>query len=164
MNKIIKVEIPDISNFDKLWEEYDTRTMNVFDEYYVHYTDKERKNKKPASIFESNIKSKYGKSVNENIEEYRNEMRQWKLYKVYSTIPAPRYGDDMGETYDINLKNITHSYIGCKKEGDEIYAEIKILQTYRGNKLKDIDETKLSLVPIYCKDRIFSLTIKKNEE
>lgn len=147
-----EIEVPDVPGFAEMLKEYDRRKMEVFHEFY----QKGRK-KIDAAMFEA----KMGRLYKENREEYEREHRRWMPRRINSVIQAPRLGTDERGQFDIQLKDVTHTYSTSVRCMGKVYGRIRLLRTKNGIMYYGANANALRLVPIIGGKRIFYMMIKR---
>jgi len=132
-------DIPQCSAF----EEYDTREWDVFNEYYVKF------DKPNVRIDADSHEKRMCELYRDNPEKYFQEHRLYRMIREYKKEPAVRLGKANSNSYDVALKDVTHSYKGSEIIDGELYGIIDILNTTEGRKYQNKDN--LVLEPFYEK-------------
>jgi hypothetical protein len=141
--RLVPIDVPDVEDWIEMLKQYDNRMIGVFDEYYIHHTDKiDQKNPIHASMHEARM----AKLSKDNPEEYQKLQQQYFLRKKIWKEPDPRFGSDLRNDFSIYLKDITHSYKKSIEIEGQLYGQIEIMNTVRGRKYAD--NTDLLLVPV----------------
>lgn len=128
--------------FMKILHEYDVLQMKVFEEYYVHCTDREHLNKIGAFAFERGE---------------LNGSREYHLHREYSLQDAPKYGGFNAHLLGLRLTEISHSYCNSSSINNMLVGNIKTLDTMVGQKLNNAYKKgkELVLYPFIIKKSVF---------
>lgn len=142
MIRKVKINLPpDLPK--EAFDEYNTREWDVFNDYYIKF------DKPDVRINADSHERRMWKLNREDPEKYFQEVSLYRMIREYKKEPAVRLGKANSNSYDVALKDVTHSYKGSEIIDDELYGIIDILNTSEGNKFRDKDD--LVLEPFYVK-------------